>query len=145
MAVTKFLGRDIAATVDIAAVYTHIGGIDSITHAPSKTNSASTDFDSNGRSEHIVAERGDTYTIAGWYLKDEATGALDPGQEALQAASWQVGAAAIISVRLTFPGSGSDTFSCSVDFTGPHGGRNDIAKFQAVLEVTGAIVRAGVS
>jgi hypothetical protein len=145
MAVTKFLARDLVPSVSIASVYTHIGGIDTITHAPSKTTSASTDFDSNGRAEHIVAERGDTYTLAGWFLEDESTGSRDPGQEALLAASHLVGAAAFISVKLTFPGAGAISFSCTVDFTGPHGGRNDITKFQAVLEVTGAITYIGLS
>lgn len=145
MAVTKFLARDLTVQVAISAVYTHVGGVETITHAPSVVVADSTDFDSNGWAEHIATQRGATWTLAGFFLEDESSGARDPGQEALLAASRLTGAAAVVSIKLTFPGSGTVTYNATADFTGPHGGHNDLAKMQCVLQVTGQPVYTGVS
>jgi len=146
MAVTKGLARDVVTCqVSIASIWTHIGGVESVAHSPSKTESDSTDFDSNGRAEHYVAQRAETWTLAGFFLEDAVTGARDPGQEALLNAGRAVGISAFISVRLNFQGGGTMTFSASVDWTGPTGAKNDIAKFQAILSMTGAPVFTGVS
>ena len=147
MAVTKGLARDVVNfQVQIASTWTHIGGVESVAHAPAKTTSDSTDWDSNGRAEHIVAQRSETWTLAGFFLEDASTGARDPGQEALLNAGRQVGVVAgLINVRANFQGGGTMTFAASVDWTGPSGGKNDVAKFQAVLEMSGAPTFTGVS
>ena len=146
MAVSRFLARDLVPSVAIAAVYTAIAGVDTITHAPVATKADSTTFDSNGRAEHIVVQRGDTFTLAGLFEEDASTGARDPGMEELIRCSRLIGVTATTcAFKLTSPGGGYITFLCSVDFTGPHGGHNDIAKWQAVLEVTGAITFSGAS
>lgn len=145
MAVTKWLARDLVPSVLISAAYTAILGIDTITHAPAKTVADSTDFNSAGRAEHIVVQRGDTFTLAGFFLEDVSTGARDPGQEELIRVSRLIGLGSTTTVKLTSDGGGAISFVCSVEVTGPHGGHNDLAKFQAVLEVTGAITFTGAS
>ena len=146
MAVARFLARDLVSSVKVTGVYTAIAGVDTITHAPVSTKADSTTFDSNGRAEHIVVQRGDTFTLAGLFEEDPSTGARDPGMEELIRCSRLIGVSATAcDFKLTSPGAGYIQFLCSVDFTGPHGGHNDIAKWQAVLEVTGAITFSGAS
>lgn len=137
MAVTKWLARDLAPSVKVAGNFVPIGGVTDITHAPSKTSADATDFDSNGFAEHVVVQRGDKWTLVGFWLEDVSSGVTDPGQAALVAAAREVGLTAFVDVKFTSPGGYAITVECSVEVTGPHGGHNDLAKFQAVLEVNG--------
>lgn len=137
MAITKFLARDIAPEVKIAGNYTAIGGIETLSHSPSKETADSTDFDSNGHAEHVVVQRGDEWTLEGFWLQDVSTGATDPGQAELVEAAREIGLTATREVRLTTPSGYGVRFTCSVEVTGPDGGHNDLAAFSAVLEVTG--------
>jgi predicted secreted protein len=145
MAVTKFLARDVTPTVKISSTYTAIAGIKTLAHSPSKVVADSTDFDSAGHAEHVVVQRGDQWTLSGDFMEDVSSGVRDPGQEALVNASHEIGLGSTVSVKLTSPFGNTVTFDCSVETTGPAGGHNDLATFQAVLEVTGAPVYGGQS
>src|SRR5688572_33461239 len=82
MAVTKFLARDLTIEVqdDDDTTWLPIGGLNSLTHSPATTRAGTSDFDSNGRAEHLVAERGESWTLAGFTMEDVETGERDAGQ-----------------------------------------------------------------
>ena len=148
MAITKFLARDltIAISTDVGVdtiagtsddTWTDIGGLNSLTHAPSTSRADTTSFDSNGRDEHLPASRGETWTLAGFTLEDVSDGSRDPGQEAVEALAKLVGPSGIGWFKITSPGGNTIVFQASAETTLHGGGHNDAAAWQAVLTVTG--------
>lgn len=141
MALTKFLARDLTIAIRTAVgpdVWTPIGGLDTLTHSPSSENADTTGFDDNGRAAHIKAQRGESWDLAGKAVMDVATGAKDPGQEAVEALASQVGLAAEGRFQITDPANNKREFSATAEVTLPGGGTNDAASWGASLEVTGA-------
>ena len=159
MAITKFLARDLTCEISTGAsgdeslddalddTYLEILGLNSLTHAPSTSRADTTEFDSNGRDEHLIASRGETWTLAGFTLEDVDTGERDPGQLACEALGRLVGPAGMGYFRVTSPGGNAIYFQASVEVTLHGGGTNDAAAWQAVLTVNGepAYVPAGSS
>lgn len=152
MAVTKFLARDLTIEIGTAAGsgvagsgdpdadgYVEIKGLNSITHAPTSTDAETSDFNSEGRSEHLKAERGDSWTCAGFTLEDVTTGDRDPGQARVEEVAQLVGPAALVPFRLTSPGGNTIEFVGSVEVTLSGGGTNDASQWQAVVRASGAI------
>lgn len=140
MAVTKFLARDLTIEIedpDDVGSFVNVGGVHSLTHSPSTAKANTSDFNSNGRSEHLVAERGETWTIAGFALEDVATGQQDEGQQLCEQLGRERGPASIGVFRITSPGGNAIVFDASVEVTIHGGGNNDAAAWQAVIEVTG--------
>lgn len=141
----KFLARDLAIAVNTGTIasptWTPVKGLTSITHSPSSERTDSTTFDSAGRAEHMMAQRGDAYALEGFKLVDPADGVGDTGQEAVEAAGRAIGTAAEKQFKLTLPGTGADifTFLGTVEVTGAGGGTNDLAGWGADIEVTGAV------
>jgi predicted secreted protein len=144
MAVTKFLARDLTIEVldDDDVTWLPIGGLNSLTHSPATSRADTTDFDSNGRAEHIVAQRGESWALAGFALEDVATGDRDAGQARVEALGQAVGLGATGSFRITSPGGNTATFDGSVEVTLAGGGHNDAAAWQAALEISGDVVYA---
>ena len=144
MAVTKFLARDLTIEVRDAAdtTWLAIGGLNSLTHSPATARADTSGFDSNGREEHIVAQRGDTWTLAGFAMEDVADGSRDAGQERVEDLGKLIGLDATSSFRVTSPGGNTITFDASVEVTLAGGGHNDAAAWQAVVTVTGEPVYA---
>lgn len=143
MAITKFLARDITTEIKISSVFTAIGGLTTIAHSPSKTAADATDMDSNGRAEHVVVQRGDQWTLTGHVLEDVSSGARDPGQEAVEDLSQEIGLSAHGTFRMTSPGGNVIEFEASADVQRPAGGHNDLATWQATIEVTGDVSYTG--
>lgn len=141
MAITKVPARDF--TIEILttppSTYTPIGGLNSLSHSPSSNTADTTDFDSGGRAEHLVMERGDAWTIAGRHLEDAATGDRDPGQAAVETLAKSVGLSSMGTFQITSPGGNKVTFEASAEVTLAGGGHNDPAAWQAVLTVSGEI------
>jgi hypothetical protein len=142
MAVTKFLARDL--TIEIASAgsgggYVEIHGLNTLTHSPSSSDAETTDFDSDGRAEHMKAERGDTWTLAGFTLEDVLTGDRDPGQAAVEALAQEVGLDSLGAFRITSPGGNTLDFQASAEVTLAGGGNNDAAAWQCVIRVSGPI------
>lgn len=146
MAVTKFLARDINIDINTGTigvpVWTPIKGLNSLTHSPSSTDAETTDFDSNGRAEHMKAERGDSWTLAGFTLEDVANGARDPGQAAVESLAKLMGPASLGQFRMTSPGGNTATYMASAEVTRAGGGNNDAAAWQAVILISGDITYA---
>ena len=149
MATTKYLARDLTIEVesDTPDVFLHIGGLNTLTHSPSTSRADTTDFDSNGHDEHLVASRGETWTLAGFSIEDVATGDRDEGQEQVEAIGKLIGLGGLGNFRITSPGGNVILFEASAEVTLAGGGHNDAAAWQAVLTVNGApeYVPAGAS
>lgn len=142
MAVTKFLARDLTIEIDAEGSgggFVEIKGLNSITHAPTSTDAETSDFNSEGRSEHLKAERGDSWTCSGFTLEDVVTGDRDPGQARVEEVSQLVGPEALVRFRLTSPGGNTIIFFGSVEVTLSGGGTNDASQWQAVVRASGPI------
>lgn len=154
MAATKFLARDLAIAISTAPgvdtidgtdddTWTPIGGLNSLTHSPSTSRADTSSFDSNGRDEHLVASRGESWTLSGFSLEDVADGTRDAGQEAVEALSKLVGPAGLGYFKVTSPGGNTIIFQASAEVTLNGGGHNDAAAWQAALQVNGEPAYAG--
>ncbi len=148
MATTKFLARDLAIAISTGVgidtvggtaddTWTPIGGLNSLTHSPSTSRADTSAFDSNGRDEHLVASRGESWTLAGFAIEDVATGARDVGQEAVEALGKLVGPAGLGYFKVTSPGGNEIIFQASAEVTLHGGGHNDAAAWQAAVQVNG--------
>lgn len=147
MAVTKYLARD--TTIEINTAYgsggddfVAIGGLNTLTHSPATETADTTDFDSGGRPEHIVAQRGDSWALAGFALEDVTTGDRDEGQAAVEALGKVIGLSALGQFRVTSPGGNTATFLASAEVTLAGGGLNDAAAWSANLTVSGDVTYA---
>lgn len=149
MAATKYLARDLTIEISTGAgvdtiagtdddVWTVIGGLNSLTHSPSTSRADTTSFDSNGRDEHLVASRGESWTLAGFSLEDVADGTRDAGQSAVETLAKAVSVAGLGHFRITSPGGNKILFQASAEVTLAGGGHNDAAAWQAVLQVNGS-------
>ena len=145
MATTKVLARGwkVEIGTQIATpVYTIIKGLNSLTFSNDKSDTETTDFDSNGRAEHIVTERSAEVSCEGYFLEDIATKARDAGQQAVEAAAQSVGLTSLYPIRITSPGGTVKTFQASVNVGDVGGGNNDATSWGATFTVSGAITVA---
>jgi hypothetical protein len=146
MAVTKFLARDLDIEIQVGGSggnqFLAIKGLNTLTHSPSSTDAETTDFDSDGRSEHMKAERGESWTLAGFTLEDVLNGDRDPGQAAVEALALETGPESLATFRITSPGGNTATFSASAEVTKAGGGNNDAAAWQAAIRVSGEVTYA---
>lgn len=142
MAVTKFLARDLLIQIlgtTSGADWEEIKGLETLSHAPTSTLADTTDFDSVGRREVLMAERGDDWTLSGYRLEDVSTGARDPGQAEVEALAQRISTGSVGSFRITTPGGNLLSFSAIAEVTLPGGSHNAPAAWGAKLTVTGAI------
>lgn len=145
MGITKIPARDFTLEIDAnygttgGESWTPIGGLNSLTPSPSTNRADTTDYDAQGVAEHMVMERGSSFSLAGFYLEDAETGERDPGQAAVEAVGRRVGLDSFGRFRLTSPGQNVDTFLGSVEVTSGGGGHNDPAAWSATITVSGAV------
>lgn len=139
MAKTKFLARDLSIDVSISSVFTAIGGLETLTHSPSTERADTTGFDENGRPTHLVAQRGDSWELAGFALVDVANGDKDAGQDYIEGLGRAFGTAAEGLFRMTDPGGNKIEFAGTVEVKLPGGGHNDAATWGATVEITGPV------
>jgi hypothetical protein len=142
MAVTKVLARHWGKYIKSGGNYLNIAGIRSFGIDPNKQDVDVSDFDSNGWTEHMVAARGLTVTLEGFFMEDVATKARDAGQQAVETLAREVGPASLGSFRLTTPGGTTWTFSATAEVAGPSGDVNAVADWKATLNVSGQVVIA---
>lgn len=145
MAATEFLARDLTFEVRTAVgpdVWTEVKGLTTITHSPGTERADTTGNDDEGHASHILAQRSETWELAGHALLDvaEVGEGKDPGQLAVEVLGRAIGAAAEGRFRVTDPAGNMREFSGTVENTLPGGGTNDAASWGASIEVTGAPV-----
>ncbi len=144
MAVTKILARGFnfelnTGTIGVP-VWVAIGGVNSFSFDPAKTDADLTDFDDNGRSAHMVASRSVSMSIDGFFMVDVDTGTRDAGQAAVETWANEIGPDSLMQFRFyqedTLEGK---SFMASANTTGPGGGINDPASWKVEITSSGAI------
>lgn len=142
MPVVRVLAREWTIQVkNSSSVFVDVGGINTFTFGGGKTDADTTGFDSEGWGEHLVAQRGRTLTIGGFFLEDE-TGTRDPGQAVIDELANKIGAEAIGDFKLTTPGGKVWEFSGSVEPADVGGGTNDVTSWGATITVTGQVSKS---
>jgi hypothetical protein len=138
MAPTKVLARGWTFEVKSdQGIFIAIKGVNSFELSPAANKTETTDFDSNGWVENMVASRGLTLSLEGFYLEDPDTGARDPGQLRVEEIGGLIGPESIGEFRMTSPGGRVKTFFATANVTTPGGGNDDAASWSAEIEVTG--------
>lgn len=125
-----------------APVWTSIGGITQISPQPSTTMSDDGDFDSAGRAQSSVVERGDAFNITLNYKEDPNStpkGARDPGQQAVMDAAAAIGPAAKKEYQYATPNGWVYQFTANAEVAKPGGGKTDNASMTFTLTVDGDI------
>jgi hypothetical protein len=133
----KVLARGWTFEIKSGAIWIEIKGINSFDPSPDAKDVETTDFDSNGWNESMIAGRGLKLSLEGFYLEDVSDGSRDPGQSAVETQSSLIGPSSVATYRMTSPGGRVKTFDATANVTSAGGGTNDAAKWKAELAVTG--------
>ena len=145
MAVTKVLARGWTFEYRPTTTWIEIKGINSFDVSPESNDVDTTDFDSNGWNENMVASRGLGLTLEGMHLEDVNTGSRDPGQAAVETLANAIGPSSVGYFRMTSPGGNVKTFYATAKTSGPGGGNDDAAKWSVELTITGQPVDSQVA
>jgi len=141
MPITKVLARGF--TVEIknpdTDIWTKIKNLETLGFSGSAERTPTTDFESGGNAEHILAERSRSLSIEGNYMEDPDTGDRDPGQELVDQAAEVIGADAKRDFRITSPGGNRKEFEGTVEPADIGGGTNEAADWGAEIEVSGEV------
>jgi len=116
-----------------------IKGLETIGFSGSKEDADTTDFESDGFTEHVVASRSYEVSLEGFWVEDPTTGERDPGQEIVESLAEKVGEESLGTFRITSPGGKVRTFKASASVEGPSGGKSEMAKWSATLTVSGRV------
>jgi hypothetical protein len=118
-------------------IYTEVKGINSLTFSSSKNDAETTTFDDDGWETHLVASRGRSLSVEGYYLVDPADGTRDPGQLEVEELNDKIGPESLGDFRLTNPAGKKKTFKASVNLGDIGGGNDDPTSWGAELNVSG--------
>lgn len=145
MAKVKVLARNWLIEVNTGTValpaWTKVGGINSFTVSGDKEDTDTTDFDSGGWGEHIVASRSRSISFEGFFLEDQADGSRDAGQAFIEDASEEIGPDSISQTRITSPAGKVTEYSGSYSTGDVGGGINDATSWGAEMTVSGKPVK----
>ena len=144
MAITKVLARDWIVEIETGEVpaFTPIKGLVSLSFDSDKGEADTTTFDEMGRKSHMVASRGNSLSLEGQYLEDEATGTRDPGQAAIEDLADKIGPSSLGTFQLTSPGGTVRTFLASASVSGIGGGNDDPTGWKVDVVVSGSVTVA---
>lgn len=139
MAVRKILGREFTLEVETATpgTYQAIGGIKDISFSPSTQRAETTDYDSAGIEEHLVASRGLSFTVNCHFLEDAGDGSRDAGQQLVIDSAEAVGASSLVNFKLTTVGGTEKVFAGSIELTESPEGMDDPSTFSFVVTRSG--------
>lgn len=140
MAVTKVLARGWKLEVEdptMTGTWIQVKGLKTFTFSESKEDADTTDFDSGGWAEHMVAQRAKEIGVEAHYLEDKQTGDRDPGQEAVEVYAAKVGEDSLGKFRITSPGGTARTFYASAVVGERGGGINDPSNWNCTLTISG--------
>lgn len=141
MAETKIPARDYTFEVDPAGgtAYVEIGGIMSWSPKKSDETTKTTDFDSDGRSESLKIETGESFTLEGFLKSDVSDGSRDAGQAACEDLDDNLGLDSLGAWRFTAPDGEVKTFDGHCSVTKGGGGNNDMSKWSVEITASGVI------
>ncbi len=142
MTVERVLMEDVTVKINTGTIaapnWVEVLGINEISVKPEVTKKDVSDMKSAGNMDKRPTVRGETWTLKGQRLEDPVTGTRDPGQEAVETLSAQVGYDAVKQFQFTSPGGLTRTFEATTTCT-PFGGKNDdFSSWQAEVEKCGA-------
>lgn len=129
------IGTDIATPV-----FTEIGGLTSWSDGgDDATETDTTDFQSDGYSEHLVAGRSaGTITVEGHWEVDPTDDSRDPGQAAVEAAAEMIDYDSVIPFRYFHVGTGKGlTGEATFRRGSKGGGNNDKTSWGATIKWNG--------
>ncbi len=139
MAIQKVLARGWTIEVEdlgMPLTYIPVNGINTIGFEDDDTKTDTTDFNSAGANEHLVAERVTTMTLEGFHLEDPATGDRDPGQEMVEQVAKMTGNNSLGNFKVTSPGGKIKKFLASAKVSSG-GSHNEAMSWQVELQVSG--------
>lgn len=139
MAAVKVLARDWEIAIKVAAAFVPILGLNTLTFEGSKNDADTTSFEDDGWESHLVASRGRSIKMEGFYLEDPADDSRDPGQEAVEALDEAMGQDSLGVFRRTSPSGTVKYFRASASVTSTGGGNNDPTGWAAELRVSGQV------
>jgi hypothetical protein len=140
MAIQKILARGWKFEVESSTpgTYLEVKGLEQIEFSGDDSTVDTTDFNSSGWAEHMVAERKSSVSVEAQYLEDPSTGDRDPGQERVEAIAVLIGNSSLGHFKLTSPGGTIKSFSASAKMS-TGGSRNDVTSWKSSFEVSGQI------
>ena len=140
MAVTKVLARNWKLEIQKSGnSYVAIKGLNTLSFSRSKSDTDTTDFDSNGHTEHMVTSRSQEISAEGYYLVDTINGTRDEGQKLVEALAELTGASSLGTFRLTNPAGKARVFQASANIGDIGGGNDDATSWGVTLTVSGAM------
>jgi hypothetical protein len=135
MGITKVLAREWVVSINtgtyVAPVWKEIKGLNTLTFSSGKNDADTTDFNSEGYEEHIVASRNAELSIEGLYMEDPSDGTRDPGQEAVEALAELMGNDSLGDFKLISPGGAGKRFYASAEIGDVGGGNDDATSWSA--------------
>lgn len=137
MAVTKVLARDWVLEIKSGSGYTRIKGLSTLSFSNSKNDTDTTDFESQGATEHLVTSRSQEISAEGFYLVDKTTKKRDEGQQAVESLAELIGPESLGEFRLTSPAGTMKTFFASANIGDIGGGNDDATSWGVTLTVSG--------
>lgn len=143
MPVTKVLARNTKFFIlDDTDQRVEIKGINSFTIGMTKNDADTTSFEDGGNETHLVASRGQEFTLDGYRLEDVDTGERDPGQQLVEVLATLIGPPSIGEFVIVYPSGWEQPFTGSVSVTPAGGGNNDPNAWSVTLTVSGGVVPA---
>lgn len=139
MAAVEILAREMLFKIKVNGAFEEIENIDSVTHNPTKTDADTGSFSAAGRARHIVAERGDEFTLTIKYVIDDVTGKEPDGNEALRELATKIGHESIGEFQYVNKMGDGIQFAGSAVVAMPGGGRNDPGTYSVTITVSGDI------
>lgn len=138
MAVTKVLARDWKLEIlKSGNSYARIKGLNTLSFSNSKNDTDTTDFESEGATEHLVTSRSQEISCEGFYLVDKTTKTRDEGQGLVEALAEKIGPESLGQFRITNPAGTSKLFTASANIGDVGGGNDDATTWGVTLTVSG--------
>lgn len=140
MAAVKVLARGWKVEIQNpdTLAWKEVKGLNSLTFDGEKNDADTTTFDDAGWNTHLVASRGRTVGLEGYYLEDPANGGRDDGQSLVDELSDAIGTDSLGNFKLTSPYGTVREFTASANVSGVGGGNDDPTGWSAELTVSGA-------
>jgi hypothetical protein len=131
---------EINTGTDATPTWVAIGGLTSLNYSLNEQVAEGNHFGSGGWNSSLVSRRGISFSLNAMYLVDAATGARDPGQEAVELSSRQIGTAGLKQYRFADGSTGGKTIIVRAHATANYsgGGVDDNAGWTATVTATGA-------
>ena len=149
MALQKYNARDVEFQVedpDTPDTWVAIGGINTFSKSHEEETTDTTTFASEGQAESQKMQLGKELEIEGFRLRDDATGALDPGQALVEELSELLGEDSLGRVRFAHTEDTSwEVWTAHVNLGDQGGGNNDKTSWSATFTRSGASTTAAKS